>query len=586
MSRIPQHFIDELLSRIDIVELIEERLPLKKTGKDYSACCPFHFEKTPSFTVSRTKQFYHCFGCGAHGTAIGFLMNYGRLDFSEAVCELAERVGLQVPTDTASSKDTDTTTALYRILEQAHSFFCRQLSDHASAPRANNYLVRRGLSEEVVQEFELGYAPPGWHNLVHALGQSEAVRDQLCQAGLVVRRSDGTAYDRFRDRLMFPIQDRRGRIIGFGGRVLNDGTPKYLNSPETALFQKRRELYGLFQVLRHRQTPGQVLVVEGYLDVLALVQFGIPYVVATLGTAVTTQHLERLLGVAAQVVFCFDGDRAGRTAAWRALDTVLPLMRDGRQVRFLFLPEGDDPDSLVRREGQEAFEARLAQAKGLTTYLFEHLLEQTDTTLEGRARLAHLAKPLLQKLPMGALRHLALQRLADLCGMTMGEAAILVAGPSQKSRHTASLKRSGKAPSLVRTMVTLLLQHPPLALQAQQAKFLAAVDLPGISLLRELIQLLAHRPQLSTGAIVEHFHEHAVGRHLAKLAVQESHLTGEALEREFADALQRLSQAQLKQRYAALTATSRERALNEEEKSEYRSLLQRAARSKPQDPTL
>ncbi|MFZ0254350.1 MAG: DNA primase [Gammaproteobacteria bacterium] len=586
MSRIPQDFVEQLLSRIDIVEVIEERWPLKKAGREAVACCPFHSEKTPSFTVSKTKQFYHCFGCGAHGTAIGFLMAFASLSFGEAVAELAQRAGMQMPSDTKEGWKEDGVAELYGVLQQCRDFFCQQLKQHGSAARAKNYLTQRQFSHEVIQSFELGFAPPGWRNLASALGHNEALQDRLLRAGLLVSKPGAMPYDRFRDRIMFPIHDRRGRVIGFGGRVLDQTTPKYLNSPETLLFRKRRELYGLFQALQGRARAHNMIVVEGYLDVLALAQFGIANVVATLGTAIALEQLERLFGIVPEVVLCFDGDQAGRAAAWRALEKALPAMRDGRQMSFVFLPENEDPDTLIRREGREAFEARVTQAKGLTTYLFEHLLAQTENgTLEGRARLVALAKPLLLKLPPGALQRLAFQRLAELSGMAPSD-FIPRRSRSMPGKNPRPRDNHQGHPSLVRKTVTLLLQRPSLAIQAAQATFIEKVDLPGISLLKELTEFLVSRPEISTGAIVEHFRHHPAGPHLARLALHECHLAGEEIEREFADALQRLSEKHLDQRYESLAAKCRVSVLNDAEKCEYRSLLQRRTGAKSQDRTL
>lgn len=590
LSRIPRDFVEQLLARIDIAEVIEERWPLKRAGREAIACCPFHSEKTPSFTVSKTKQFYHCFGCGAHGTAIGFLMAFAHLDFMEAVAELAHRAGLPMPSDFTEGPKGGGLAELYEVLQQSRSFFCQQLKESGSAARARNYLAQRQLSNAVIESFELGFAPPGWRNLASAIGRSEVVRDRMLRAGLIVSKPGAMPYDRFRDRIMFPIHDRRGRVVGFGGRVLDQATPKYLNSPETVVFRKRRELYGLFQALHGAPRVRRMIVVEGYLDVLALAQFGITGVVATLGTAIAAEQLERLFGIAPEVVLCFDGDRAGRAAAWRALETALPTMRDGRQMSFVFLSENDDPDTLIRREGREAFEARVTQAKGLTAYLFEHLLDQTDhSTLEGRARFVALAKPLLLKLPPGALQRLAFQRLVELSGIAMSDLTPHRSrpAPADGSRHSRLRENYQGHPSLVRKTVTLLLQRPSLANQAANATFfLDKVELPGIALLKELTEFLATRPEITTGAVVEHFRDHPAGAHLARLAAQECHLAGEEVEQEFAGALERLSEQHLEQRYESLAAKCRTSPLNDEEKSEYRALLQRRAGVKSRDRTL
>ncbi len=362
---IPQHFIDELLSRADIVEIIGRRVPLKKAGREFQACCPFHNEKTPSFTVSPTKQFYHCFGCGAHGSALSFMMEYDRLSFPEAVEELATSMGLEVPREAGFAQGPDHR-PLFDILERAAAYFAQQLRQHAQAAQAVEYLRGRGVSGEVAADFRLGYAPPGWDNLLQALGGGDDSRIRLLREAGLITEQDGKRYDRLRDRIIFPIRDTRGRVVGFGGRLLGDGKPKYLNSPETPVFHKGRELYGLFEARQADANPARLLVVEGYMDVVALAQFGISNAVATLGTATTSDHLEKLYRATPELVFCFDGDRAGRDAAWKALQTALPLMREGRQARFLFLPDGDDPDSMVRRIGQEAMQAEIGDALPLS----------------------------------------------------------------------------------------------------------------------------------------------------------------------------------------------------------------------------
>ncbi len=579
-GRIPQQFIDELMSRVDIVDVIDERVSLKKQGKDYMACCPFHTEKTPSFSVSPQKQFYYCFGCGAHGTAIGFLMDYAHMEFPEAVEELAARVGMDVPREGGSEAPGDDErsreqSALYAILERANEYFRRQLREHPEARRAVEYLKGRGLSGEVAAAFQMGFAPPGWDNLLRALGHDAAQRRLLAGAGLIVEKGPDRAYDRFRDRIMFPIHDRRGRVVGFGGRVLGDETPKYLNSPETAVFHKGRELYGLYQARRANVRLERLLVVEGYMDVVALAQFGIPYAAATLGTAATTEHVERLFRTAANVVFCFDGDTAGRAAAWRALENALPALHDGRAAAFMFLPEGEDPDSLVRREGREGFEARLRQARPLTDFLFEHLLEQADTrSVEGRARLVDLARPLLGRLPAGALHELAIKRLAELSGLDERELTTLRVGGGEPRREGPRPRPRAQRtpPSLVRRVITLVLHHPQLAGLAGEVEDLRELALPGIPVLVELLELLAVHPNWSTGAVVEHFRGREAGAHLAKLAGGEPPALSEGLEQEFRDCIQRLARMRDEQRFDQLTRKAREAALSPEEKEEYRRL--------------
>ncbi|MGH8079075.1 MAG: DNA primase, partial [Lysobacter sp.] len=397
MARIPDGFIDDLLARTDIVEVIGTRVPLKRQGKEYSARCPFHDERSPSFTVSPTKQFYHCFGCGAHGTAISFLMNYDRLEFLDAVDELAKRVGVEVPRDTRARNEDSDTQDLFVAVEAAQRFFLKQ---YATSGKVQGYLDSRGVSNDIRDRFGIGYAPDGFNGLRDALGTDDRRMKLLERAGLFSKNESGRVYDKFRDRVMFPIHDRRGRVIAFGGRVLDkeDG-PKYLNSPETPLFHKGRELYGLWQVRQTHNKIPKLIVVEGYMDVIALFQHGVDTAVATLGTATTPDHAELLFRNAADVYFCFDGDRAGRGAAWKAVESVLPRMKDGRQAFFLFLPDGEDPDSLVRTEGAEGFDRRLHEATPLSQFLFDSLAADVNlNTLEGKGRLAERAKPLLAQI--------------------------------------------------------------------------------------------------------------------------------------------------------------------------------------------
>jgi len=429
---IPQAFIEDLLKRTDLVEVVSARVALKRNGKNYSACCPFHQEKTPSFNVSPDKQLYHCFGCGASGDALRFVMEHDRLDFPEAVELLARAAGLSVPREASSSQSLRRATQespLYGLLSMATEFYQQSLRQHPARQAAVDYLKKRGISPPMVQEFALGFAPPGWDNLRKFVQADEARQQSLIEAGLLVHNEDsGKRYDRFRDRLMFPIRDSRGRVIGFGGRVLGDDKPKYLNSPETALFHKSHELYGLYEL---RQKPGkldEILVVEGYLDVIALAQAGLSNAVATLGTATSEQHIKRLLRLAPSILFCFDGDSAGRKAAWRALEAALPALGDGKRARFLFLPDGEDPDSLVRREGAEAFRARIEeQSQSLTDYFFSRLQQEANlSSLEGKAQLVNRALPLLQKIPSASLQVLMRQRLAQLSGLALEQLDQLV----------------------------------------------------------------------------------------------------------------------------------------------------------------
>lgn len=578
-GRIPPEFIDELLARTDIVETIHRRVPLRKAGKDYQACCPFHDEKTPSFTVSPDKQFYHCFGCGAHGTAIGFLMEYDHQDFHEAVEELARQAGMVMPSDQGSSpRRGPDSRPLYALLDQAAQLYQRELRQHPQAARAVDYLKSRGLSGRIAAAFGLGYAPPGWDYLLGRLGRADAEREQLLRAGLIIDQ-DGRVYDRFRDRIIFPIRDRRGRVIGLGGRLLGDGKPKYLNSPETPVFHKGRELYGLYEALKAHHQPERLLVVEGYLDVIALAQYGIDYAVATLGTATTPEHLRLLLPQTPELVFCFDGDRAGREAAWKALETCLPLASGQQEIRFLFLPEGEDPDTLVRKEGATAFEQRLRQAKPLSDFLFEHLAEGIDlNSLDGRARLGNLLGPHLNRLPPGLLRDLLRDRLARLVGVALPDLASLPARPSPSHRRGPGRpfpQRPATTP--LRLAIALVLQHPWLvpAIAPLPADW-RLLDNPGARLLAQLLGALAEAPHLSSGALLERWREQESFQTLCHLADPRllAHIPEEGLEAELTGAIQRLNQEAQLRRSGSLFNRTSPTDWTEEEKAALRQAIQ------------
>ncbi|MGQ7816008.1 DNA primase [Metapseudomonas furukawaii] len=421
---IPQGFIDDLLNRTDIVEVVGSRVQLKKAGKNYTARCPFHNEKTPSFSVSPDKQFYYCFGCGAGGNALGFIMDHDHLDFPQAVEELAKRAGLDVPREEGAGRSNrprqPSDSPLYALLTAASDYYRHALKQHPTRKAAVEYLKGRGLTGEIARDFALGFAPPGWDNLLKHMGGDSLQQKHMIDAGLLIENADtGKRYDRFRDRVMFPIRDSRGRIIAFGGRVLGDDKPKYLNSPETPVFHKGQELYGLFEARKHNRNLDEIMVVEGYMDVIALAQQGLRNAVATLGTATSEEHVRRLFRLVPSILFCFDGDQAGRKAAWRALEATLPSLEDGRRARFLFLPEGEDPDSLVRKEGTDAFRARITQhAQPLADYFFQQLtLEADPASLEGKAHLATLAAPLIERIPGANLKVLMRQRLAEITGL-------------------------------------------------------------------------------------------------------------------------------------------------------------------------
>jgi DNA primase len=566
---IPERFIDELLARVDIVDVVQQRVPLKRAGREWTACCPFHDERTPSFTVSPAKQFYHCFGCGAHGSAIKFLMEYDRLEFPDAVEELAQAVGVTVPHEGGPARPREDRTDLYALLDGAATFYQDQLPKNEAA-RA--YCKKRGLDKDVIDRFRIGWAPGGWDAVKRALGTSDARVKMLEQAGMLSTGDKGK-YDRFRERLMFPIMDRRGRVIAFGGRILEGDGPKYLNSPETPLFHKGRELFALWQVRQANTKLERLIVVEGYMDVVSLHQAGVAQAVATLGTATTGEHAELLFRTAPDVYFCFDGDRAGRSAAWRALESVLPRMRDGRQAFFLFLPEGEDPDSLVRKEGSAGFEARLRQATPLSEYFYGYLSHDVNVaTLDGRARLAEHAKPLLAKLPDGAFRDLMYAELEKRTGVQTASA--MPARPPPASPGTSRR-------TLVRSAIAMLLAQPALAQEVTLPYAFAELDKPGIPLLAELLDFLQARPGVNTAMLLEHFAGREESAALQKLALTEFPGEPETLRTEFLDALRKLAEQTTQQRLDALIRKQSEGALDANDKNELRELLARKANPNP-----
>ncbi len=576
-GRIPTSFIDELLVRVDIVDVIDSRVQLKKTGREYQACCPFHNEKTPSFTVSPDKQFYHCFGCGAHGSALGFLMEYEHLGFVEAVEELAAGASMEIPREAGQVFSGQSHHDLYAVMEKAAQFYRQQLKQHEQASRAAEYLKGRGLTGEAAAAFELGFAPPGWNNLGAYLLTQGVSETQLVQAGLIVKKDSGGYYDRFRERIMFPIRDRRGRVVAFGGRQLGgDDGPKYLNSAETAIFHKGRELYGLFQARKAERKLERLLVVEGYMDVVALAQFGVRNAVATLGTATTHDHLERLFRVVPQIVFCFDGDRAGRQAAWRALENALPILSEGRQINFMFLPDGEDPDTLVHKEGKDGFEARVTDATSFSDYFFGELSAAVDmASIDGRARLVEQARPLLKKLPKGVFRHMMAARLAEIAKVDAGALGGLMAtgrSPSQAPFRPVSVKG---APSTMRQAIQLLLHRPVLIAHITDWSILQGLEQPGLSLLQELVELLQQNPQLSCGAIVEHWRaqgKNEEARHLARLASQQLMVPEDGLETEFVAVVKQLVALKDEQRWEYLQSRVQLGSASDAEKSEYSAL--------------
>ena len=584
-GRIPQGFIDELIARADIVELIGSRVQLKKAGREWKACCPFHSEKTPSFWVSPAKQFYHCFGCGAHGTAIGFLIEHDKLPFPDAVEELASRLGLEVPReDDGRASKPRPGEDLYDLLAQVTQFYRDTLRE---SPRAKNYLTGRGVTPETCVKFAIGYAPDSWDSVLKRFGGTPERERGLAEAGLVIERSgkgESGYYDRFRDRVMFPIRDARGRPIAFGGRIIDAGEPKYLNSPETPLFHKGRELYGLYEARQALRKVERLMVVEGYVDVVRLAQSGIAYSVATLGTATTAEHLNRLFRVTNELVFCFDGDRAGRAAAWRALENALEHARDGRQLKFMFLPEGHDPDTLVGEEGAAAFEARIAGAQPLSEFLVTQLAAQSDlSNVDGRAKLAELARPLLARVPAGVYRELLLERLAEQVKMPAGRLEQLLRARSDGGRAPARpaagrgskpARSAGRHPLLTQAIL-LLLHHPGAAKSVPSVPGWLDGDHKGFAALRELLETAREEPALTTAQLVERWRERPEGARIAELAGEESLVKdARAAGRELANLLERLG-AELgpEKRLNELIELARERRLSDQEQKEFQGLL-------------
>ncbi|MDB6060195.1 MAG: primase [Verrucomicrobiaceae bacterium] len=595
-GRIPQAFIDDLLERVDIVEVIDRRLPLKKSGRNYSARCPFHEEKTPSFSVSPDKQFFYCFGCGAGGNAIGFVMDFDRVDFPQAVETVATLAGLEVPREAQSEQAPQQQKRqrdLYQTLDAAARLYREHLRRHPQAKRAVDYLKDRGLTGAIARDFGIGYAPPGWDNLLQALGKDDSERALLLEAGmLVVKEEDNKTYDRFRDRIMFPIIDSRGRVIAFGGRVLSDEKPKYLNSPETPIFHKGRELYGLYQArkaLRHLQ---RLVVVEGYMDVVALAQYGIRYAVATLGTATSTEHLQKVFRHCSEVIFCFDGDKAGRQAAKRALESALPVMEDGRQARFLFLPEGEDPDTLVRARGTETFERLLDGAQPLADYLFDSAGEGIDlNSLEGRARLSKLAAPMIGKLPSGVFQQLMLNALAQRTGLSNErlDALLKPAAPAKPSPkpNVKPLQRRPLPPRNeihlhpILHAIGLLLLHPRLAQHAPPSNQFNHLSGETATLLRDLLDLLHKRPEANTNVLLGHWYDepwrHRVEEAFNQVSlllenVEQLNLAAEeGVESELTDTLKHLESSHIEMQLDSLLRKGSD--LNAQEKQQIRQLL-------------
>jgi len=540
-GRIPQHFIDELIARSDIVDVIDTRVKLRKKGKDYRACCPFHNgNNNSSFSVSSDKQFYHCFNCGASGNIITFLMEYDGIEFVDAIDTLAEQLSLEVPreeTGTGNSQPAPYVDRkdLYQLMADIAIFYQQQLRTHKNSNKVIEYLKGRGLSGETVKQFKIGYAPEGWDEVRKRFAITADLEKQLVEIGMLIPKDSSGSYDRFRDRLMFPIHDKRGRVIGFGGRVLGNEEPKYLNSPETPIFHKGKELYGLYQVKQTHKTIERVLVVEGYMDVVALGQYGIDYAVASLGTATTPDHIHTLFRNTSEIVCCFDGDKAGRSAAWRALENALPYIQDGRTLRFMFLADGEDPDSFVQKEGKDNFEQLIGQALPLSDFLFQQLLVQVDmSSSDSKSKLAQLAIPLIGQLNESIFRQMMEERLTKLLGIELEGLQKLL---PQKENSTKKAVKNKTTP--MRLAISILLQHPNIAYGLPDFPEFKEIQLPGLSLLNSLLDICRVTPNITTGQLLEHWRETPQSKQLNQLAIWQNDVKEDKYEDTFLDILEK-----------------------------------------------
>ncbi|WP_104037094.1 DNA primase [Vibrio jasicida] len=579
-GHIPRSFIDDLLARLDIVDIIDARVKLKKKGKNYGACCPFHNEKTPSFSVSQEKQFYHCFGCGVHGNAIDFIMEFERLEFVEAIEELASYLGLDVPREQRSGgggqfqsgpqASSSEKRSLYDLMGSISQFYRNQLKLPASKV-AIEYLKDRGLSGEIVQKFGIGYVADEWDLVRKNFGQNKDNQDMLVTGGMLIENEKGNRYDRFRGRIMFPIRERRGRVIGFGGRVLGDGTPKYLNSPETPIFHKGKELYGLYEVLQAYREPPRILVVEGYMDVVALAQYGVDYSVASLGTSTTGDHIQMLFRQTNTVVCCYDGDRAGKEAAWRALENALQYLKTGNTLKFLFLPDGEDPDSYVRKYGKQAFEQQIEQATPLSSYLFDNLIELHQINLgnnEGKSALRAYASALIDKIPDPYFQELLEKLLDERTGFDNR-----LRQPRKKSNETRPQPHKEIKRTPMREVIALLIQNPSYAQMVPDLSSVRDLSIPGLSLFVDVLDKCQAHPHINTGQLLEHWRNSQNETLLSRLASWDIPLVEDNLEEIFLDSLDKIIAQCVEKQIENLQAKARSVGLSAEEKRELLALM-------------
>ncbi|OOF41285.1 DNA primase [Rodentibacter rarus] len=569
---IPRPFIDDLLTKSNIVDVVNARVKLKKAGRDYQACCPFHHEKTPSFTVSEKKQFYHCFGCGAHGNAISFLMDYDKLEFVEAIEELAAMAGLEVPYEKRANTANQhaqisyqTKRNLYELMKAIAMFYQAQLPFHIPA---QHYLQQRGLSPDIIERFQIGFVPNSLDTVLRKFGINREEQQKLRDLGMLSQNERGNVYDKFRNRIMFPIRDKRGRTVAFGGRVLGDEKPKYLNSPETVTYHKGSELYGLYEALQSNDEPAKLLVVEGYMDVVALAQFGVNYAVASLGTSTTSEQIQLLFRSTEQVICCYDGDRAGRDAAWRALENALPYLEDGRQIKFIFLPDGEDPDTYIRQYGKEKFEEYIERAQSLTDFLFAHLSPQVDfSTKEGRGKLVALASPLIRQIPGEALRLSLRNTLAQKLGIfDESQLESLIPKHTTFPEPISRDSQSKMKQTPMRLVISLLLQNTHLVNRITEAGLMALRGEAGYDLLEKLTALCRSREGMTMGQILEHFRDTEYSRPLEILATWEHLLDDKEIINAFSQNYRRLNIQAIERDIAMLIAKERSEGLTEQEK--------------------
>ena len=576
-GKIPQDFIDELLTRTDIIDVIDAYVPLKKAGKNHKACCPFHEEKTPSFNVNQDKQFYYCFGCTASGTAITFLMEHLRIGFVEAIEDLASRAGMEIPREAYSSGDSSSASnKLYELLESITEYYTNELKNNKNTNNIINYIKKRNINNETRVEFELGFAPPGWDNLVSNFGKSKETIKLLVDAGVIIKNDRGSYYDRFRNRLIFPIRDQRGRVIGFGGRVLGDETPKYLNSPETQIFQKGRELYGLFQARKALRDLKDIYIVEGYMDVIALAQFGIKNVVATLGTAATFEHIGKLFRITNKLIFCFDGDKAGEKAAWRALENSLSLLKNGRQVYFIFLPNNEDPDTFVNKNGKNAF-INTEMLTPLSDFLFNSISHNINLEiLEGRSEMINKTLPYLAKLPLDPYKDIIIKELSKITGYEVNDIQKQLSIPEKSDfkelKNNNKKVENNRGIEKIRWLIRCLLHQPSLALNIESTESLLALESSGIDFLCELIQLIKKNPNITLAGILENWRDSKFEKRLCELASEEDEFNEIGVTNEvFTDAISGLIETHQKE-FETFKKKNSPLELTDEEKLKYREM--------------